>query len=208
MTKGTLVVSARLGSALLVGSAFGLLVGCGDAYAFKVSTDAIDPSAVRTGHACFDGSTVKLVRYSSECGRMSKSLVSTVREGIVFPADELRSLDSPCAEGPSPAIEVGFDARSHSILFDFRQVTQSDRFPDADFEGYMFDVALQQANGTLMAAMVDSEATTLDFDRNDIEVVDGSHLELNFEGVAYDARGLVKVDLIFARVAPPIDATP
>jgi len=200
-TKSNLVVSTRLSYALLVGTVLGLLTGCGDAHVFKTDTGHVDPSSISSGHACFDGSTIKLVRYSSACARTSESLVAQVHEGKVFSADEVRTLSSPCADGPAPGIEVLFDMDSHSLFLDFSQVTHGDRFPKADFEGYMFDVVLEEANGLLLAVTVDQEVSSLDVDGGDLEW-DRSHIEVNFEGVAYDHQGLLKLDLQFARVSP------
>jgi len=200
-TKSNLVVSTRLSYALLVGTVLGLLTGCGDAHVFKTDTGHVDPSSISSGHACFDGSTIKLVRYSSACARTSESLVAQVHEGKVFSADEVRTLSSPCADGPAPGIEVLFDMDSHSLFLDFSQVTRGDRFPKADFEGYMFDIALEEANGLLLAVTVDQEVSSLDVDGGDLEW-DRSHIEANFEGVAYDHQGLLKLDLQFARVSP------
>ena len=200
-TKSNLVVSTRLSYALLVGTVLGLLTGCGDAHVFKTDTGHVDPSSISSGHACFDGSTIKLVRYSSACARTSESLVAQVHEGKVFSADEARTLSSPCADGPAPGIEVLFDMDSHSLFLDFSQVTHGDRFPKADFEGYMFDIVLEEANGLLLAVTVDQEVSSLDVDGGDLEW-DRSHIEANFEGVAYDHQGLLKLDLQFARVSP------
>lgn len=200
-TKSNLVVSTRLSYALLVGTVLGLLTGCGDAHVFKTDTGHVDPSSISSGHACFDGSTIKLVRYSSACARTSESLVAQVHEGKVFSADEVRTLSSPCADGPAPGIEVLFDMDSHSLFLDFSQVTHGDRFPKADFEGYMFDVVLEEANGLLLAVTVDQEVSSLDVDGGDLEW-DRSHIEVNLEGVAYDHEGLLKLDLLFARVSP------
>jgi hypothetical protein len=199
--KSNLVVSTRRGSALLVGGVLGLLAGCGDADVFKINAGAIDTDSSTTEHVCFNGSAIKLVRYSSACARTSKSLVSEVHEGMVFSADDVGTLSSPCAYGPTPAIEVYFDSDSHSIYFDFSQVTHGDRFPDADFEGYMFEIVLEEANGFLVAVTVDQEGSNLDIDRSHIES-GKAHIDVNFEGVAYDHQGLLKLDLLFARVSP------
>lgn len=199
--KNNLVVSTRLRTALLVGSVLGLLTGCGDAHSFKIDPGHIDPNSVPTDHTCFDGSAIELVRYSSACARTSKSLVSEVQEGIVFSADEVRALSSPCAYGPTPGIEVSFDPDSHSLYLDFSQVSHGDHFPEADFEGYMFEIVLEEANGRLLAVTVDQEVSTIYLDRSHIEW-DPSHIELNLEGVAYDRQDLLKLDLLFARVSP------
>ena len=200
-TKTKFVASTKLGHVVLVVTVLGLLAGCGDAHVFKTDPGHVDPSSISPDHACFDGSTIKLVRYSSACARTSESLVAQIHEGKVFSADEVRTLSSPCADGPAPGIEVLFDMDRHSVLLDFSQVTHGDRFPKADFEGYMFDIVLEEANGLLLAVTVDQEVSSLDVDGGDLEW-DRSHIEVNFEGVAYDHQGLLKLDLLFARASP------
>lgn len=199
--KRDYVVSTKRGFALLVGCSLWVWTGCGDAHTFKTNAGHIDPGSVPSDHACFEGSAIQLVRYSSACERASQSLVSEVQHGTVFSADEIRTLGSPCAGGPSPAIEISADMNSHSLVFDFSQVTHSDHFPKADFEGYIFDITLEEHNGVLLAVTVDREASTLPFDGGDLEW-DRSHIEVNLEGVAYDHHGLLKLDFVFARVSP------
>jgi hypothetical protein len=60
---------------------------------------------------------------------------------------------------------------------------------------------LEEANGLLLAVTVDQEVSSLDVDGGDLEW-DRSHIEVNFEGVAYDHQGLLKLDLLFARASP------
>lgn len=188
--------SESIARALGVSSVLALLVGC-----FQLEPGHIDPSSIPLDHTCFDGSAIELVRYSSACARTSKSLAAEVRDGMVFSAHDVRTLESPCADGPNPAIEVSFDITSHSLLLDFSQVTQSDRFPEADFEGYIFEVVLEEANGLLVAVTIDEEISNFNLDDRDIEW-DSSHIEVNFEGTHYDRHSLLKLDLLFARVSP------
>jgi hypothetical protein len=128
-------------------------------------------------------------------------LESEVHEGVVFSAEQVASLGSPCANGPAPAFEVLFDTDTHSILVDFSQVSQGDRFRAADFNGYMFDIVLEEANGILLVVAVDQETGSLDFDTDDVEF-DPAYIGMNFQGVAYDEGGLVKLDLQFAYASP------
>jgi hypothetical protein len=199
--KNTLARSKSRGSALLIGGILGLLAGCGDADAFKINAGGIDPESIPTDHTCFTGSAIKLVRHSSACEQTSTSLTSEVYEGVIFSAEEVRSLRSPCADGPTPGIEIYFDEDSHSILLDFSKVTHADRFPKADFEGYMFEVALEEANGSLLVVTVDRELSSISL--NDEHVAwDRSHIDVNFEGVSYDQQSFLKLDLQFARASP------
>ena len=200
-TKNTIAISRWLGSALLIGGVLVSLAGCGDADVFKINAGHIDQDSIPTDHTCFGGSAIKLVRYSSACAQTSASLISEVHEGMVFSAEDVRTLRSPCAYGPTPGIEIYFDEDRHSIFLDFSKVTHADRFPKADFEGYVFEVALEEANGTLLIVTVDRELSTIDLNDDHVEW-DRSHLDVNFEGVSYDQQGLLKLDLLFARASP------
>lgn len=186
---------------ILLGLTFGLLSGCGDADVYKTDPGHIDPSDVPTDHACFIGSTVELVRHSSGCAQTSSPLTSQVQDGVVFSANQTEALESPCAVGPTPRFEVIFDEESHSMFLDFSQVEASGRFPRNDFEGYVFKVVLEEANGLLLGVDVDRETSNLNLDANDVEW-DSAHIELNFEGVAYDDQSLLELSLLFARVPP------
>jgi len=199
--KNTLAMPRWLASALLIGGVLGLLAGCGDADVFKINAGHIDPDSIPTDHACFGGSAVKLVRHSSACSQTSRSLVSEVHEGMLFSAKDVRTLGSPCDDGPAPGIEIYFDEDSHSIILDFSKVTHADRFPKSDFEGYMLEVALEEANGTLLVVTVDRELSSISLDDDHVDS-DRSHIDLNFEGLSYDQQSLLKLDLLFARASP------
>ena len=201
MRKRTLVLPTRSSCALRVGVAFGMLAGCGDVHGFKTHAGSIEPNHGPIGHACFDGSPVKLVRYSSDCGPTTKSLESDVHEGMVFSAEEVASLGSPCENGPAPALEVLFDMDSHSMVVDFSQVSEGDRFRAAVFDGYIFDVVLEESNGILVNVTVDREASSLDFNDSDLDFCD-AYISMNFQGMAYDEGGLIKIDLDFAHATP------
>ena len=191
------VCATRFAAALLV-----LFAGCGDAHTFTLDPGSVDPHAVGSDHACFEGSEVTLVRYASACDGTSKSLESVVYDGLVFPAEDVAELGSPCTAGPNPAIDVMFEMARHSVVLDFSQVRQSGRFPQAVFDGYVLEVILEESNGTLMSVQIDRARTTLGVDANDV-VWDRSHIDLNFEGVQYDKRSVLALDLTFARVEPP-----
>ena len=199
--KNTLAMSRWLGAALLIGGVLGLSAACGDADVFRINAGGIDPDSIPTDHTCFGGSAIKLVRHSSACSQTSRSLVSEVYEGMLFSAEDVRTLGSPCADGPAPGIEIYFDEDSHSIVLDFSKVTHADRFPKSDFEGYMLEVALEEANGTLLVVTVDRELSSISLDDEHVDS-DRSHIDLNFEGVSYDQQSLLKLDLLFARASP------
>jgi hypothetical protein len=178
-------------------SALGLLAACG----FSLDPGHIDTTSDDPG--CLERAQVELLRYSSLCGRTSsESLLAKVRDGMEFPAEQVRTLQSPCSEGPNPAVEVHLD--HSSIIFDFSNVEQPGRFPTADFEGYVLDLILQDDNALLVGAKLDREASTLDLENVDVSF-DPERIELNFEDIAYDDRGLVKINLRFSTARPRVD---
>lgn len=185
----------------LLGAAFGLFAGCGDVDVYKINPGDIESSEVPTDHSCFIGSAVELVRHSSTCEQTSQPIAAEVHDGTLFSADQTEALQSPCADGPTPRFEVIFDESSRSIYLDFSQITQGDRFPASVFEGYVFEVVLEEPNGYLLAVEVDREMSTLDLDATDLDW-DTAHIELNFEGVAYDPQSVLKLDLLFAHLSP------
>lgn len=195
------VARNKAGVALLVASVLGSFAGCGDAYTYDLDPGHIDPDSVGLEHACFDGSEITLVRYSSICDNTTRSLISVIHDGIVFSSDEVGNLGSPCGDGPTPAVEMLFDMTSHSVLLDFSAVAHGDRFPRTDFDGYVLDIALDPSNGTLVAVTVDRDLSTVALDEGDVEF-DRSSIEINLEGTQYHQGSLLKLDLTIARVAP------
>lgn len=195
------VARNRAGVALLVASALASFAGCGDAYTYDLDPGHIDPDSVGLEHACFDGSEIELVRYSSICDDSTRSLTSVIHDGIVFASEEVGKLGSPCGVGPAPAVEMIFDMTSHSVLLDFSAVADGDRFPQTEFDGYMFDIALDPSNGTLVAITVDRDLSTVALDESDIDF-DRSSIKINFAGTRYHRGSLLKLDLTIARVAP------
>lgn len=204
-SRTDLVASSPRRVACLLASLLVVVFGCGDPHTFKTSAGHIDPSSISPDHACFDGSTIELMRYSTACAKGSKSLAADVRDGTVFSAEDVGTLESPCDTGPSPAVEVSFDTGTHSLVLSFSQVSRSGRFPDADFDGYIFDVTLQEANGLLIDVTIDDGVSNLGLGADDI-VWDPSHIEVNFAGTRYDQQSLLKLDLLFARISPVLDS--
>ena len=200
--KSNAGVFSRVGAALLTGSAVSLLAGCGDVDVFSLDPGHVEPGSVQVDDACFSGSAIQLIRYSSECEKASKSLTSEVYDGVVFTGEEVGTLESPCMDAPAPVIDVYFVLDSHSIVFDFSRVAQGDSFPATDFEGYMLDIVLGESNGHLLAVTVDQAFSTVNLDRRHLHW-DPSHIEVNFEGLQYDEETFLKLDLLFEVV--PID---
>ena len=184
-------------ASLILGSTLGLLAGCG----FSLDSGDFDPSSI-VEPGCLEGAQLELVRYSTRCERESpKALRAEVGEGMEFSAEQLRSLESPCAGGPNPGVEIQLDHEIGSLIFDFSNVAQSGRFPNADFEGYMIDIVLGDHNGLLVGARVDTEETNVDVENIDISF-DPTRIDVNFAGVSYDDQGFVKIDLHFAAASP------
>ena len=182
--------------------AVALLVGCGDVDAYGLDPGSIDPGSIVHDHACFDGSEIELYRYSSACDGTSHSVISTVRDGIVFSSDEVAELESPCGDSPTPPLDVVFDLKSHSLWLDFSSTGHGDQFPENRFEGYVLDFVLQESNGTLLAVDVDRELSTVPFDDADVSF-DHSRIEVNLAGVRYDQTSVLHVDPPLARLTPP-----
>lgn len=188
-----------VGCALLVSSA-----GCGDVEVFGLNPGTIDPHSIDPDHICFDGSEVELVRYSSDCETTNNSLAGIIRDGLVFSAGETQTLASPCEGGPAPSIDVLFDMASHSILLDFSNVAQADRFREADFDGYGFNITLHESNGLLLSVTIDQELSTLPLHDSDVRW-DRAHVDVNLAGVQYDQESLLALNLVFARI-PPVES--
>jgi hypothetical protein len=199
--QNTITKRSCRAAALIVGSALGLLAGCG----FSLDPGHLDPSSI-DDPGCLEGAQIELVRYSTRCEqRSAKSVRAEVGDGMEFSPEQVRSLESPCAEGPNPGIEIHLDHGLGSLIFDFSNVTQADRFPNADFEGYMIDIVLRDHNALLVGARVDTEQTNVEVENIDISF-DPTRIDVNFEGVSYDDRGFVKIDLYFAGAGPRPDA--
>jgi hypothetical protein len=183
-------------AALFLGSTLGLLMGCGESHMFSIDPGHIDPSSISGEAACLDGAQIELVRYSTRCERAtSKSLVTEVGDGMEFSAEQVSTLESPCPESPNPGVEIHLEHAS--LIFDFSNVARPDQFPRADFDGYVIDIVLQEDNGLLFAATVDSEESTIELQNVDVSF-DPERIEVNFEGLSYDDRGFVKINLWFA----------
>ena len=182
-----------------LGALVALLCGCGDSVMYSLDPGHLDERSV-VPNACFEGAEIELVRYSSQCERASTSaLTASVGEGLEFAAAAVKTLEAPCAEGPSPAVAI--EIEHHRLIFDFSEVASPGRFPAAEFEGFVIDLALHEQSALLVAAIVDSERSTLPVHSADI-YHEPDHIEVNFQDLAYDREGLVEIDLLFASVSP------
>ena len=178
--------------------------GCGDA-SYTLDPGHIEPVPAEQVQACFEGARAELTRFSTECAKSSaKSLSAEVQDGAEFTPEMVSSLDSPCADGPSPGIEVLIE--HNALIFDFARVQHGGRFPDADFDGYVIDLSLTSRNALLIGAAIDRVHTTLPLTADDI-AFERDHIEINLEGIAYEPGSMLEIDLLFANIpAVPEDA--
>jgi len=189
-----IVETPRKLTTLVLGCALGLLAGCG----FSLDPGHIEP-ADPGSVVCIDGVEIKLLRYSTRCERPStKSLVAEVGDGMEFSADQVRTLDSPCAESPNPGVEI--QVEHSSLIFDFSNVANPGRFPVADFEGYVIDILPGEDNAHLVRATVDSEENSLGMENADLRF-DFDRLEVNFQDISYDESAFVRINLWFVSAA-------
>jgi hypothetical protein len=65
----------------------------------------------------------------------------------------------------------------------------------------MIDIVLRDHNALLVGARVDVEQTNVEVENIDISF-EPTRIDVNFEGVSYDDRGFVKIDLHFAGAGP------
>lgn len=195
MTKTTLEATRHI-AALALLSASGFLGGCGDAHTFSLNPGHLqrDPNSEAANLA---GADLELSRSSTLCdGSSSKSLRSKVGDGMEFSSVDVGSLDARCSASPTPGVEI--DLERASLIFDFSSVESAGRFPNAVFDGYVFDVATAEDDLLLIAAAVDTTASNVEVVR--VEVSNQpSRIEVNFAGASYDEHGFVKIDLLFAR---------
>ncbi len=192
------ICACRRFAAVITTIALTALVGCGDSHTFKINSGHIDPSSVAAVGAAIDGAEVRLSRYSTGCDAgTAEPLVAKVGDGVGFTADQVKTLASPCLEAPSPGIEIQVEGRS--VIFDFANIEQSGVFPEAEFEGFILDLAEATETSFLMFAIIDRQLTNVDLEPDDL-FSDYDHLEVNFAGAEYDANSFVKIDLFFAAV--------
>ncbi|MFW2387565.1 MAG: hypothetical protein ACN4G0_04470, partial [Polyangiales bacterium] len=184
-------------TALALSNVLWLLCGCGNIDTFSLNPGhiGVDPDA---DPPSFAGAELQVSRFSTLCDRpASKALASKVGDGMEFSATDLGALEPPCAESPSPGVEI--DLEGASLIFDFSSVAASGRFPATDFDGYRFHIEDERNDFVLVAAAVDDEASTVHVTNAEVSN-EPNLIEVNFEGAAYDQHGFVKIDLWFAKL--------
>jgi hypothetical protein len=152
-----------------------LTSGCGDGFS-NTGSGALGSSLSSHIGGHMGGPGVELVVYTS-C------------EGM-----DSENPDTRCAGVRSAEIEVFFDGKS--LLFDFSNAPKSGTISENGFEGYAVSMNEESRHGALLEASLDADLSSVDPERIEIEIVDGS-LMVNFQGLEYDDTLFVKVDLAF-----------
>lgn len=175
---------------------FLFVIACGDAHTFRVSTSEWGPDA-RGPLGDLQGSLIELARISSRCNPAgSDSLMALVGSHIEFPGEEVTGLKSPCGEGPE--VRVGVDLGRHTILYDFSNVTEAGRFPDADFEGFVITDMYHSVRG-IRSVTIDRGMSSMDVP-DDAVSFDAHSVSINLAGMGFDPASFVKLDLTFDAV--------
>jgi hypothetical protein len=172
-----------------------LASACGDAGEGPVVSDDTVLESLPRG---LEGVEVHLVRDSTRCGAPdSTPLVADAGIGIEFTADHVRTLASPCAGSPSPAIEVNVE--NGGVIFDFANVDQPGEFPGAQFEGYVVHFARSCGDPVVASATPDTDLSNIDV-RHAKVTSHYDRLKVNFAGVAYDRSSFLRIDVSWANV--------
>ena len=167
-------------------------VGCGDAHSFKLSAGGVDASdrALSDLH----GSLVELARISSRCNLgEGPSLVAMVGSHMEFSGEDVTGIKSSCE--PGSAVGVDIDLGSHHIVYDFSQVSQRGRFPDAAFEGFTV-TDMYHSVSEIRSVSIDRDATTMRVP-DEAVTFDAHSVSLNLAGMGFDASAFVKLDIVF-----------
>jgi len=165
----TIVIEFRKATLLTVAVSIGALSGCGDAGMF--SRGKTDAGAIASIGAEINSANVRVGHHSTRCDANAAA---------------------PCPKGMDPAVEIHVEGRS--LILDFSNVAEPGSFADVDFEGYVLEIT-PGADSPILAAWVDTDATTLDVEDAHVSYDEG-HLEVNLAGVPYDPGGFVKIDLL------------
>ncbi|MGB8224663.1 MAG: hypothetical protein WCF10_18880 [Polyangiales bacterium] len=145
-----------------------------------------------------DGVQVELIHHSTTCkSTNSEGLVVEVGPDVEYPADVVRELEASCALAPHPGVEVHIE--DQAVIFDFSNIEEPGRFPDAEFEGYILHIVHTEDAPLLVAAVVDWETTTMDVGEDALSY-DVDQVAINLAGRPFDSNSFVKVDLFLGRL--------
>jgi hypothetical protein len=170
-----LASTARYAALILFAALTALASGCGDGFG-NTGSGALGSSLSSHIGAHMGGPGVELQVYTS-C------------EGV-----DSENPDTRCAGVRSAGIEVFFDG--DSLLFDFSNAPNSGTISDRGFEGYVVAMTEESKHGALLDASLDAELSSVDAERVQIEILDGS-VAVDLRGLEYDDSLFVKVDLAF-----------
>lgn len=191
MTIATLkhMVGAVVAAVLVVFIA----ANCGDVDTFRLRPSDWDDSVDRSALSELNGAIVKLERVSSLCDEDAEErLIAQVGLQMEFPAESVVNLRSPCAAGS--AVELDVDVEGQSIVYDFCNVTEAGRFPDAEFEGFVITDVLH-AVAPIRDVTIDWDGTTLDMSEEAISF-DEHTVRVNLAGLEYDETCRVKLVVV------------
>lgn len=170
-----------------------IAVKCGDVDTFRLRTSDWDEPADRGSLSELNGAIVELERVSSRCDEdVAESLIARVSLDMEFPGESVVKLNSPCAG--APAVELDVDVEGQSIVYDFCNVTEAGRFPDAEFEGFVITDILH-AVAPIRSVAIDWDETTLDMSDEAISF-DEHTVRINLAGLEYDDTCRVKLALV------------
>jgi len=172
-----------------------LVAGCGDPGLVADEPGRTVPAELP---APLEGSTVRLHRESTRCGRAATGpTIAELGSGIEFSIHETKALAAPCADSPMPESEVDVDGPS--IIFDFSNVRGPGVFPNSEFEGYVLHFTRRCGDPALESATVDLTVSTVELRSADLQT-HYDRLRVNLAGVRYDSKALFKIDLSWRRL--------
>ncbi|MGB5365614.1 MAG: hypothetical protein WBN15_17700 [Polyangiales bacterium] len=164
-----------------------------DVDTFRLRTSDWDDSVNRGALSEFNGAIVKLERVSSRCDEdIEETLIAQVGLQMEFPAESVVNLHSPCAAGP--AVELDVDVEGQSIVYDFCNVTEAGRFPNAEFESFVITDVFHIL-APIRGVTIDWGETTLDMSEEAISF-DEHTVKVNLAGLEYDETCRVKLAVI------------
>ena len=176
----------------MLAAAATVLCACGDAHTFKLGPGSWGETQPLED---WNGTIIELIHETLPCDTGSaEGIRSIVGNHLEFEGLDVKGLKSECARDSEAAIAI--DVQARSIIYDFANIESAGAFRPADFNGYVFR-ELTGAAPEVVGARLDHEVSTLDLGDDDV-VFDGETIRVNFEGLAFDDTGFVKIDLVFA----------
>ena len=191
-----LAETSASGHVLTLLSALLLTASCGDGtYALSTSSWP-EPGEVHP-LPDLEGSIVELARRSSRCNQDPlHGLVALVGSHMEFPGETVTKLKSPCAGGHEVRVDIDLEGRS--ILYDFSNVVAAQRFPNADFEGFVV-TDMYGSVAAFRGVSIDRTVSTMDV-RDEAISVRAHSVSVNLAGVAFDPTSFLKIDLLLENV--------